>query len=149
VLLAILAVLAQATPTPAPAVTGEDGMNPAVLIGLLSAAVTAGAALMGAVTAWRKRGDDARKMESEEDSIIITQAQGANLILDASIKVLNTQLDRERLRAEHAESRLETLTERVEAREEQLDTDRARAMTAEKALGVCRRQLADLRGGES
>lgn len=114
-------------------------LDPAAAAALVTAAGTAGAGAMGAINAWRKRRDEARRMEAEEDSIVITQAQGANLILDATVKMLNTQLDRERLRADKAEERVEVLEARAERAE-------AEASTAGRALIVARGQLADLRG---
>lgn len=114
-------------------------LDPAAAAGLVTAAVTAGAGGMGAITAWRRRRDEARRMEAEEDSIVITQAQGANLILDGTIKMLNTQLDRERARADKAEERARLTEDRVERLEAEADT-------AKRALIVARQQVADLRG---
>lgn len=150
-LVAILLLLAQAGENVAKV---AEGISPAALAAIITGAATAGAALIASITAWRKRQDDARKMENEEDSITITQAQGANLILDATVKALNLQLereaaraDREGARAERAEERLRSAQARVEQQDQQLDSERARADTAKRALDVCRRQLADSRGG--
>jgi hypothetical protein len=144
VLLAVIALLAQA------ARDAPEGLSPAALAAIMTGCATGGAALIGAITAWRKRKDEAHKMETEEDSITITQAQGANLILDATVKALDKQLereaaraDREGARAERAETRLRAAQARVEHLDEQVDAERARADTATRALDVCRRQLGD------
>lgn len=141
-LLVVLTLLAQAGEA-----KDAAGLTPAALAGIITAAATAGAAVLGSITVYRKRKDDARKMETEEDSITITQAQGANLVLDATVKALNTQLDRESLRADRERGRAEKAEERVRTLSDQLDSEQARATTAERALAVCRRQMADSAGG--
>jgi predicted RNase H-like nuclease (RuvC/YqgF family) len=77
--------------------------------GLITAGGTAGAAMLGAVNALRARRDERRRQAAQDETITITQAQGANLRLDATVKALNTQLDRERARADEAEARTEKL----------------------------------------
>lgn len=101
-------------------------LSPEVIAGIATGAMTAGAGLMGALTAWRKRQDESKRQDVEEDSITITQAQGANLILDATVKALNAQLDRETTRA---------------------DRERRRAEQAERNLDACQRKLRDSEGG--
>lgn len=80
--------------------------------------------MMGALNAWRRRKDEARREESAENTVVITQAQGANVILDATIRTLNDHLDRAQKREE---------------------TWRVRAEQAEAALDACQMELRDCR----
>lgn len=127
--------------------SGGGGLAPAALAGIITAAVTAGAAFVGALTAWRKRQDEARKMDSEEDSITITQAQGANLVLDATVKALSAQLDRESARADRESARADRVGKRLRAIDQQLETVQARAAKLEQELDACRKEMTDSRGG--
>jgi predicted RNase H-like nuclease (RuvC/YqgF family) len=104
------------------------GMTPTEAAGLITAAGTAGAAVMGAYTAIRKRRSEQRQADDAEELVIITQAQGANLIMDATVKALNTQLDREVERADRWRRRVEELDAELDAcRRELRDSKRRRA----------------------
>lgn len=92
---------------------------------LMTAGATAGAAVLGAWTSWKRRRDDKDRAEAEEGTVMITQTQGANLVLDATVKALNTQVDREMARA---------------------DRERERAERAERDLDEVRRKLRDCEG---
>ena len=90
--------------------------------GLLTAAAALGATASGVYNAWRKRRDEEEAEAAAEDTVTITQAQGANLILDATVKALNTQVDRYAAEA---------------------DRERARRIQAEDEASRLRRELQD------
>jgi hypothetical protein len=90
--------------------------------GLIAAAGALATAAVGAYATWVKRHDEQtqRELEAEDGTVVIRQAQGANTILDATVRALNGQLeryaaevDRERALRERAEAETWRLTQEL------------------------------------